>query len=246
MLIDAHCHLSRLSELIDLDTVMEEASKRDIKGWLSCALSREEVHWHKINHSPLIKFSAGIHPLTQEGTTLTLDDLNRLAEEKRIFAIGEIGLDKRNSKLEQQIILLKDQLAIARSFNLPCVFHVVGHLDVFYKILSDQPVIGIWHGFTSSSEIVTQFSKFGLTYSLGKVMIDSLKHETVRAVINYGNYLIETDAPYNLKQSENSKEKVKNPLLDLCYYAMSVSRMSGLQPNALQYDIINNVKQYFI
>lgn len=223
---------------------MEAAEAKSINGWLSCALSREDLRWHQLNRNDKIKYSAGIHPIIDEGTPLTLSELETLAQTKQIFAIGEIGIDKRKRNLDEQVKLLKDQLSLAKVCDLPCVFHVVGHYDVFYKVLSDIPVRGIWHGFNASQEIVTQFSKFDLTFSMGQILISSLKHTIINAIVSYGNFLIETDAPYNLKKPDNITNDNLNPLIELISYARSVSRMNNVKIESLQMVLANNAKQY--
>ena len=244
--IDAHCHLQEVANQFDYSEILKMAENKDISGWLSCALSREEIQWHQLNRSDKIKFSAGIHPIYDNGTQLTLIDIETLIKEKQIFALGEIGLDKRNRNLSKQIALLKDQISLAKVYDLPCVFHVVGHYDLFYKILSDLPTRGIWHGFSASKEIVRQFSTFDLTFSIGHVLIDSLKHTIINEIIKYGNYLIETDAPYNLRKHNSTASEVQNPLTTLVHYTNVVSRLNGVKIDSLKQDLMKNAKQYFI
>jgi TatD DNase family protein len=243
---DSHCHLSEVAKLYDLPAYLKSAGERGIDGWLSCALSREEVRWHQLNRNDKIRFAVGIHPYYDSGTLLSLDELQNLAASKEVFALGEIGLDKRNMNLQKQITLFKDQLAIARSNNLPVVFHIVGHYDIFFKILSDLPVQGIWHGFNASRDLVRQFSKFGLTFSIGKALITSLKNEVINEIIKYGNYLIETDAPYNLQKPDNTAPDNLNPLIELVNYAKLIAKMNGVKLDSLQKDMTINAKQYFI
>jgi len=243
---DSHCHMANLAKRFDFMTTVKSAEEKGINGWLSCALSMEEVRWHQININPKIKFSAGIHPLYDEGTPLTLVYLEELIKNKHIFAIGEIGLDKRNFDLKNQISVLKDQLSLARCYDLPVVFHVVGHYDVLFDILNDLPVKGIWHGFYGSKETVKQFSKFDITFSIGHTLVNSLKHEVINAIINYGNYLIETDAPYNLNKSDKTGVEPLNPLTKIISYAHIISKLNGVKLQSLNVDIMNNSKQYFV
>jgi len=237
--------MSEVAKLYDFADTIKTAQEKGITGWLSCALSREEVRWHQLNRSDNILFSAGIHPVYDEGTPLSLEELEILAREKQIFAIGEIGLDKRNRLLDKQIKSVKDQISLARNYDLPCVFHMVGHYDVFYKILSDLPVRGIWHGFNASKEVVKQFSKFELTFSMGHTLINSLKHDIINEIIKYGNYLLETDAPYNLKKPDKISPYLFSPLIEIVNYARVVSRLNGVKLESLQQDLAHNAKQYF-
>ncbi len=220
------------------------AKEHGVKVWLSNALNREELHWHQLNRQPGIAFSAGIHPFYNEGTPLTLDELETLARDRQIFAIGEIGLDRRNRDLNGQLRLLRDQLSLARAYDLPCVFHVVGHQDVFFKILSELPVRGIWHGFSGSQDAVRQFSSLGLTFSIGQTLIANLKHEVINAIIATGNFLIETDAPYNVKKPDPLIPDKHNPLMDIIGYTRTVSRLNGVKVEALQSELGRRINHY--
>jgi len=243
---DAHCHLS----VIDIHTSVEElinsAEKKEIHGWLSCALNKEELYWHQLHRHDKIKFCAGIHPLYDEGTPLTIDLLEKLAKEKQIFAIGEIGLDKRNRDIKTQLKIFQDQMSLAKSIDLPVVFHIVGYYEEFYNVLQDIPVRGIWHGFSASKEIVAKFSKFDITFSLGNTLIKSLKHNIINEVVKYGNYLIETDAPFNIGKIDKTTIEAINPLTELIDYGYVVSRLSGVHIKSLVLDMEKNIKQYFI
>lgn len=238
--------MTELAKSYNFATTLKYAEEKNFQGWLSNALNKEEVQWHQLNLHPKIRYSAGIHPLYDAGTPLTLDDLEALAKAKQIFAVGEIGLDKRNRNLQKQTALLRDQISLARAYDLPVVLHAVGHYDVLYKVLSDMPVRAIWHGFNASKEIVRQFSPLGLTFSLGNTLISSLKHDIINAVIQYGNYLLETDAPYNLGKPDSTDPEPLNPLTKLISYAHVVSRLNGVRIESLNRDLLLNAKQYFI
>ena len=241
---DAHCHFSNIAEQYNLDELLTEARKKGISGWLSNALSKEEVHWHIQNPVEGMKFSAGIHPVYDAGTPLSINDVETLCREQKIFAIGEIGLDKNKRNRDEQVKNLMNQLELARTYDLPCIFHVVGHYDIFYKILKEIPVRGIWHGFYAPVDIVKQFSEFDLTFSMGNVLIHSLKHEIVNAIISYGNYLIETDAPYNLGKKELQEVTDQNPLIKLLVLNNMVCRMNGVKIESLNHDLLRNIRQY--
>lgn len=243
---DAHCHLPAVAQMYDFPTLFTMAEENGVQGWLSNALNKEELRWHQLNRHPKIIFSAGIHPFYNEGTPFTLDDLEVLARDKQVFAIGEIGLDKRNRDLNGQVKLLKDQISLARAYDLPCVFHVVGHLDVFYKVLSDLPVRGIWHGYNGSRDAVRQFSRFDLTFSIGQALVSNLKHEIINSIIDTGNFLIETDAPYNVKKPDPLVPTKFNPLMDIIGNTRTVSKLHGVKVEAMQNELARIFRQYLI
>lgn len=241
---DAHCHLYQVAQQTDFAATVAEAQVKGIRTWLSNALNREEVLWHETNPLPGMQYSAGILPSYPEGTALTLDDLETLCKEKKIYAIGEIGLEKNFRNLDYQLKLLQSQLSLARMYDLPVVFHVTGHYDLFFKILSDLPVRGIWHGFYAAKELVRQFGAFDLTFSIGSVLTTSLRHDIVNAIIQRGNYLLETDAPYGKVKANKGDPEKQNPLIKLLVLANMISRMNGVKVESLNHDISKNIKQY--
>jgi TatD DNase family protein len=242
---DSHCHLAEVAKLYDINENLEAARKRGISGWLSCAQSKEEVRWHQLNKFDDVKYAAGIHPVYAQGTPLSINELEDIIKTGQLTAIGEIGLDKRNIQLDKQVKIFQEQLELARQYSLPVVYHVVGHLDIFFKILSENPVPGIWHGFSNPKEVVKQFSKFDLTYSIGHVPIAALKNDTINEIIKTGNYLLETDAPYNLKKPDKTADFNFNPLIELVNYAKIVARLNGVKTEALYKDMLHTSKRYF-
>lgn len=68
-----------------------------------------------------LKIACGIHPNNiQNDNTLIFNELENLAENEKIIAIGEIGLESNTIK-EQEI--LKKQLTLADDYNLPVIIH---------------------------------------------------------------------------------------------------------------------------
>ena len=61
-LIDAHCHLANLNQLMPVKPLLEEAEKLGIFFWLSSVLTQSEIAWHQNNPDNRIAYSAGIHP----------------------------------------------------------------------------------------------------------------------------------------------------------------------------------------
>jgi TatD DNase family protein len=243
---DAHCHLSNVAQEYPLEKMLTECRAKGISTWFSNALSREEIRWHTQASIPGMRFSAGIHPTYHAGTPLSLDDLEALCKDKKIFAIGEIGLDNTHRDIVRQLPLLRDQLSLARMYDLPVIFHILGHYDQFYKLLSDLPVRGIWHGYYANKAVVAQFSKFDLTFSMGSVLINSLKHDIINAIIDRGDYLIETDAPYNLAKQDKSSDQKHNPLIKLLVLNNMVCRMNGVKIEALNQALQRNIRPYLV
>jgi Tat protein secretion system quality control protein TatD with DNase activity len=118
MLIDAHCHLANLNDLMPLGPILAEAADHGVQAWLSSALRRSEVSFYQKLGNPRIGFSAGIHPNFDE-CDLELEDIVKLCENKDIWAVGEIGLDRNGPDIAKQVDIFRAQLDIALQYKLP-------------------------------------------------------------------------------------------------------------------------------
>jgi TatD DNase family protein len=192
---DNHCHLEEIFRAGRLETELAEARQAGVSGWFSSALCREEMEWHLQQSITSMTWCAGIHPYYEKSSENDWDFLVELAGSGKIAAIGEIGLDKRNPKLDWQKNILLQQLELAREYDLPVIFHVVRSYYELYKLLKGNfPKVRGWlHGFNSSMEVFKTFNSFDLGYSMNARLPED---KVVQAIIKRGLWQIETDAPY--------------------------------------------------
>ena len=67
-----------------------------------------------------VTLSVPFYGITAEGYNECLKKLPQYLKEKRVVGIGEIGLDNGN---KHEVALFKEQLAIAKEFNMPVIVH---------------------------------------------------------------------------------------------------------------------------
>lgn len=194
--IDAHCHL--VSEENKAHITLSESYTPLI--YLSSLLSDWEFQ-HKNDIAPEIShttyYTAGIHPFYLCEKPLQLVQIDYLAKNKEIVAIGEIGLDKRNNDVDSQVVILKDLLDIARTYQLPVIFHIVGMYYPLYKILKnmkwDLPLL--FHYFQGNDSIIKTFSRFHAIYSINPRWVTEHNTNFVREIIQNNYFCFETDTP---------------------------------------------------
>ena len=138
-MIDVHCHLTESRIFDNLEAEISSARKCGIEGFISSALCKKE--FEAIGGSAFtqfencIRWSAGIHPIYEENAVNYFDDLVKLCDEKKIIAIGEVGLDGRKNNADFQEKMLLEQLDLAQNYNLPVVFHCVKKHYELYELL---------------------------------------------------------------------------------------------------------------
>lgn len=224
-LVDAHCHLANLSMEMPLEPLFEEASKRGVKHWLSSALTKSELERYQEFSFPGLIYSAGVHPNYWE-CDLEIEDIARLCRENRIWAVGEIGLDRGGPALEQQKELLIKQLELAVEHELPVVLHIVGRQQEAYEILKRFPLRYLVHGYAGSFEGYKLLARLDSYFTISERILRPDKSKLLKEMVADKRYLMETDITrhYILPKEEN-------PLLRLLEVVKKTLKLSGVSAN---------------
>lgn len=229
-LCDAHCHLANLSQAMPLEALFADAAQRGITRYLSSALSRRDLELYPvIAENKLIKllYSAGVHP-SFDYCDLKVDDIQKLCNENKIWAVGEIGLDRANKDFNTMKQLFMDQLELASNFNLPVVLHIVGYQQEAYNILRKYPLKYLLHGYAGSVEAFHSFTKLNCFYTISERVLHKDKRSLLDAMLKHRRFLFETDiTAYYVKDGE------KNPLLRLLEVLNCTQEISNIDLNTL-------------
>lgn len=160
----------------------------------SCDLLREEVP--PIADCPYL--SVGLHPwsLPKEVSSPTvevaLDQLNKLAQEGRIVAVGEAGWDAHSlAAMDYQQQLVEAQWQIAEENRLPMILHVVKRWqELEYFIHRSRPTVPlIVHGFRGKAPLAQRLLQLGVWLSFGQYY----NRESLCEAWKVGRLLLETD-----------------------------------------------------
>lgn len=201
MLIDTHCHLYK-EYYKDLNKVISDACESGVMKYISAADSiktcYEMLELASIYDSVYI--TLGIHPDACNDDLLELENLmESYKDNKKIVAIGEIGLDYYYGKEDKnkQLEIFDYQLSLAEKYNLPVVVHSrEATLDTI-NTLKKHKVRGVIHCFTGSLETAQEYIKMGFYIGVGGVM--TFKNSKVDEVIKnipLDRIVLETDSPY--------------------------------------------------
>jgi TatD DNase family protein len=252
MFIDSHAHLDMEQFDTDRDEVIQRALSADVKHVVTVgidvgsslkAISLTEEY-------PSVFAAAGIHPHNADVTDgRDLKQIEAICIEKKVVAIGEIGLDfyRNFSSRHNQRIRLKQQLDIAVRSNLPVVVHDREAHEEVWKILSSfkgDGLQGVIHCFSGDINLAKAFIEMGYFISIpGTVTFPkaSLMHEVV-AGIPLDTMLVETDSPflspipYRGKRNEPSR---------VIYAAQKVAEIRGITLDEVATHTSNNARRLF-
>lgn len=149
--------------------------------------------------------SVGIHPnYTSQAGSDAWWHIERLADDPRVVALGETGLDRHwdDSPFELQQEFFARHLALSRRCGKPVIVHMRDCEDDVRQMVREAahagPIRGILHSFTGSVEGARECLELGMMISFAG-MVTYKKSDDLRAVareIPDDRLLIETDAPY--------------------------------------------------
>jgi len=208
MLIDSHCHLDRLDLSPwngDLAAMLDQASANDVQKFLCVSIDMENVHAVKsmaAEHACVFA-SVGTHPNETETPEPSVDELLRLADDPKVIAIGETGLDYFRSEgdLEWQRERFRRHIAAARSCRKPLIIHTRDSgADVLAMLREEKAadVGGVMHCFVDDWDAAQQAMDMDFYISFSGIVTfkNAAQVQDVARRVPLERMLVETDSPY--------------------------------------------------
>ena len=203
MLIDTHCHLffDELKE--DLSSVLKRAADLGVTKFICVGTNIEdskESYNLALDYENIFS-TAGVHPHdTEEVAENYIDELYNLLNNKKVVAVGEIGLDyfKELSDISVQKKIFAEQLELAQKINKPIVFHNRDSDDDIINTLSEFPnVYGVAHCFSSTYDVAKKLIDMGFYISFsGNLTFKNSHLPDVAKRLPIDRLLVETDSPF--------------------------------------------------
>lgn len=206
MIFDTHAHYDDDAFDEDRDTLLGEifssgiccitdvgASVKSSKS--AVALSKK---WSQIYAA------VGVHPdSTADMTEEDIETLRSLAQEKKVVAIGEIGLDYYwdNSPREVQKKWFERQIALAREVDLPVIIHSREAAKDTMDIMREAAKAGntgVIHCYSYAAPMAKEYISMGFFIGIGGVLTfkNARVIKEVASEIPLSSIVLETDSPY--------------------------------------------------
>lgn len=238
-MIDTHAHIS--SQYYDnIDDLMKDSAELKL---IINSGSNVKNSYESLSVSNKYKnmvTSVGIHP-TEEGE---VEKIEQLLPNKKIVAIGEIGLDYYHQpvdKMHQQKLFIS-QMELAKKYDLPVIIHSRNAEQDTYEILKKYPEVkGIIHCFTGSIEIARKY--VSLNYKLGIGGVVTFKNSKLSEVvkkIEVDHLVVETDAPF--LSPEPLRGKTNYPV-NVKYIYEKIAQIKNQDLNQLVSKIEDNIRE---
>jgi len=225
MLIDTHAHINFNAYKDDGEEVIKRALAEDV--WLinvgaEKSTSRRAVEYaRKYEHG--VFAAVGLHPgslraqeieeeigeketvkFKIEAEEFDYKYYKNLAQEPKVVAIGEIGLDyyRNPAKKELQKEVLLEQLGLAEKLNKPVLLHCrEAHEDLLkilrtWALVGNKPLRGVIHSFSGRWSQAQEYLKMDFYLGFNGIITFARDYDKVVREMPMDRLLLETDCPY--------------------------------------------------
>lgn len=207
IIFDTHAHYDMARFDADRDELLSSLPDKGVRAVVNCGTNIESsLASIKLAEDYDYFYAAcGIYPHDWDGgremdSETAINNIKKMAEHKKVAAIGEIGLDYRyeGTDRDAQKEIFAKQLELAEKLNLPVILHDgEAHGDMM-DILRKYKPKGVLHCFSGSVEMMREVTRLGLYIGIGGALTfkNAVKRTAVVKAIPEEYLVFETDAPY--------------------------------------------------
>jgi len=249
-MIDVHGHITR-DCFDDVDEVLKRAKDAGVNQMICSAfnLSSSQEAVSLSNKFDCVYANVGFHPEnTDEIDDSSWEELQNLAKEAKVVAVGEIGLDYHREgfdKILQQEYFIK-QIKLANSLKKPIVVHSRDSMGDTIEILKKYPPVkeSLIHCFSGSDESAKILLDLGFSFSIGGVVTfkNAKSLPDVVKFLPIEKILLETDCPY---MSPVPFRGQRNEPKNVVYVADEIARLKGLRIEDVAQKTTENARRLF-
>ncbi|MDN3620596.1 TatD family hydrolase [Polaribacter undariae] len=206
MITDTHTHLYSSQFKEDQSEMMQRAKNAGVTRFFIPAIDStytDKMLQLEKDYPNDVFLMMGLHPTSvKENYLEELAHVKKWIDEKKFYAIGEIGMDLYWDKtfLTQQQDAFRTQIQWAKERKMPINIHCRNAFDEVFEVLESEKsddLRGIFHCFTGTLEQAKQAISYNMKLGIGGVAtfkngkIDKFLNE-----IDIKHIVLETDAPY--------------------------------------------------
>ena len=206
MFIDSHTHLFLKNFKNDIDDVIQNSIKSNVRKFLLPNIDSTTIEpmLNLVKRYPLNCFpTIGLHPCSvKKNYKEELIIVEKSLLKHKYYAIGEIGIDLYWDKkyIEEQKEAFKFQVQLSEKYNLPVIIHVRNSFNEVFSVLEKiktKNTKGVFHCFSGDYKQAKKAINMGFKLGIGGVVTYSnSKLKDFLNKIDLKHILLETDSPY--------------------------------------------------
>lgn len=250
-LFDSHAHYNDEKFQEDREKVLSQIYKSGVTKIVNAGYNLESSKQaiEIANKHEFIYATVGISPNDIEDYKEEhLKEIAKLAQNKKVVAIGEIGLDyywnKENKDLQKEIFI--SQIEIANKLNLPIVIHTREAIYDTLEILKNNSCNkkGVFHCCPFNVDLVREGLKLGFYISFaGPTTFKNSKNASeIINMVPLDKMLIETDSPYLSPEPLRGK---RNDSRNVIYIAQKIAETRQISIEEVAKETYKNAKKIF-
>ena len=251
MLFDTHAHMDDEAFNTDREELLASLPGQGLILVMNpgCSLASSRNASRLSKQYDYIYAAVGSHPdVADEVNEAVLEEYRRLvAENPKIKAIGEIGLDYHYEDIPREIQLkaFRMQMELAKELNLPAIVHERDAHEDGMKVVDEFPeVTGVFHCYSGSAEMAKELVKRGWYIGFTGVLTfkNARKVVEVAKAIPIDRIVLETDCPYMSPEPFRGKRNDPGKLYRM---AEKLAEIRGLSLEEIHTITVENGKRLY-
>ena len=252
-LIDTHCHLTFEELAGDVEAVVARSRDAGVGGWITVGTDTQQNRKaiDLAGRFENMYAAVGIHPHEAKDVTAeTIRELRKLAQNEKVVALGETGLDFHYdfSRPQDQRRIFAQQLGIAAEFNLPVIVHSRDAFDETMDTLERhgcdvrRVVFHCFSGSAKQAEIVLD-SGFYISFTGVVTFKNAGAVREAAKIVPLDRLMVESDCPY-ISPEPMRKQRINEPAL-MIHTARRLAELKQMDLTDFAEAISSTTKNFF-
>lgn len=257
-LIDIGLNLMHSSFRKNREEIIENAQEAGVSKFIITGTnvkSSQTASEYASDYPNILYSTSGVHPhdaKTCNGNTL--DELEEIAKNPCVVAIGECGLDYNRdySPRDVQREWFEKQIELAEKLDMPLFLHERDAHEDMYKILerhSDMAERAVIHCFTGTKKEAENYIDLGCHIGVTGWICDMKRGKSLQEAVSAipsDKLMIETDAPFLIPKNFDKKpKKNKNEPKYLPHILNTIAHYKDEDPEVLGKEVTKTTEKFF-